>query len=205
MSWRTLTAAGALCVLTLTGCTGSGDASQQSAGTPSPSPVDLQQLDTDAMVIAREPFCGRLAPGTPARALGAEVDDVTEYGPGDTVEVVQGVTDVADEWSCSYGSADDITARAWLFAPPVTRARAQTLVEGARAEECTPAGVSFGTPSIGLVCEGESGTTASWRGLFGDAWLACSLRSPAGSTTTVAELRARASLWCADVATAASP
>ena len=91
--------------------------------------------------------------------------------------------------------------RAWVFAPPVTRSRATELVEDAAGREgCTRAATApaYGSPSVALVCPAGDRRWASFRGLYGDAWLACSLAAPASLTEQ--QLLDRAGRWCVAVA-----
>lgn len=193
-----------VCVAALAGCSESGASPDEVASTPDDGPTGLKAFDTGQLVVKRASFCEQIAEDAPARALGADVADTMAYSPGDTVEITAGVTDVADEWSCLFRTEDGTTtARAWLFAPPVTRARARALAESARGDSCSDiaTGAPFGAPSVAFVCTQDKQRTASWQGLFGDAWLACSLSS---KDLGRAELRSRASVWCVDVAQAAS-
>ena len=57
-------------------------------------------------------------------------------------------------------------------------------------------------PSVALICPAGDRRWASFRGLFGDAWLACSLSAPA--TLGDQELLDRAGRWCVAVAEAAA-
>ena len=203
MSTSSLVAAATASLVLLTGCHDSAD-SAGSSDRSSASPTGLDRMDTLALPVERAAFCGQLERGAPARALGGEVADATEYAPGDTVEVIEGEEAVSHEWSCTYASDAGVEARAWLFAPPITRDRGRALARDARVEGCRPVQqrVEFGRGSVGLVCDDLRGRTVSWRGLFGDAWLACSVRAP--RETRVVELADRTQLWCAEVARAAS-
>ena len=103
--------------------------------------------------------------------------------------------------AASSRAADGTTARAWVFAPPVTQKRARALAGGAsRGAGCRVAedAPSFGAPSVAVTCETPQRTTTSFHGLFGDAWLSCSL-SVAGD----GDLLERAGRWCVTVADAA--
>ena len=59
---------------------------------------------------------------------------------------------------------------------------------------------SFGRPSVGVVCRTDAGLRTSYRGLFGDAWLTCSLEGPLEREAAVA----RTGELCVAVAQAAS-
>ena len=87
----------------------------------------------------------------------------------------------------------------------MTRTRATDLVADAAGREgCTTAAPApaNGAPSVALVCPAGDRTWASFRGLFGDAWLSCSLAAPAQLGEK--ELLDRAGRWCVAVAQAAS-
>ena len=64
---------------------------------------------------------------------------------------------------------------------------------------------AYGEPSAGLVCTSTRGREVTFRGLFGDAWLVCSLRTAgvsAGESTNQAV--DRAGRWCVAAARAAA-
>ncbi|GAB2975860.1 hypothetical protein [Nocardioides montaniterrae] len=163
------------------------------AGTP------LRDFDTTTVAITRGEFCHRIPGAAVTAALGAAATSAHDYADGDRVTVAPGVKDVAHEYGCDLrkGKAE---ARAWVFAPPVTRARAAQLAE-AHARGCVvqKGAPAFGTPSVARLC--AHGHTATYAGLFGDAWLSCSLTVPTGPQG--AALLDRAGQWCVAVAKAA--
>ena len=194
--------------LLIVGCSGSDDGSGPAApaatvatdeGTP------LTDVDTTSLVVRRAPFCELLDPGAVARALGVpddEVPDVAAYGNGQRAQLTAKVKDVAHEYGCTW-TVGDSEARAWVFAPPVTRQRAVTLSKLARGEagcRTVPAD-RFGRPSLARTCRSDGAIETSFRGLFGDAWLTCTLQLPDGEQVELAD---RAGRWCAAVATAAA-
>ena len=76
--------------------------------------------------------------------------------------------------------------------------------ELARAKGCrvVDGAAAFGSPSLARVCDGsgpDRPAEASYRGLFGDAWLTCRLSAP--GATAEAEVTSRAEQWCVRVAT----
>jgi hypothetical protein len=170
---------------------------------PEPArPTPLAKLDTSAMVIPRIAFCDLVSDGAAADALGGEVAETDEWSAGDPVGSEGGRVDVASEFGCSWSAEDGSTARAWVFAVPVTQRLAEkALREGAEHKGCrTPSGPAFGSPSQVQVCTLDEGTTRiRHAGLFGDAWLSCELAS---SSEDTAVLRERADAWCGQVATA---
>ena len=111
--------------------------------------------------------------------------------------------DVGHEFGCEYVGADGTVARAWVFAPEVDADQAQRLVRSAaKAPGCEPAeGPAFGDPTLALTCTKDGIAQASYRGLFGDAWLVCEVVRPAGATWDVVD---RAGRWCVGVLEAAA-
>lgn len=166
--------------------------------------IDLADFDTTATVVQRAPFC-ELVPGEAvAAALGTDAE-ATAYGNGEESDALPG-GDVAHEYGCRFVTDDAAAgeARGWVFAPPVSSARARDLVAGAPTRRCKTQGdaPAYGTPSVAVVCASNDARTASFRGLFGDAWLTCSLTLPVG--VAEADLVARTGRWCVAVAQAAS-
>ncbi|MBB6626844.1 hypothetical protein H5V45_05875 [Nocardioides sp. KIGAM211] len=205
------TALTALLLLGATACT--DDAPKAPAAAPSDPATPLEDLDTGSLVIVRDAFCDRVSPAEVEAVLGAEVDTSTSYDNGQPAQLSDRVKDVAHEFGCTWTATDGTVGRAWVFAPPVTPARARLLVKAAPDEAgdgCTRAGdaADFGAPSVAVVCDGPKRHEASFHGLFGDAWLSCSLTLPAdgagaGSTDRQALLD-RTGTWCVDVAQAAA-
>lgn len=167
----------------------------------------LDQVDTRSLTVARASFCADVDPREAVAALGSEPVEVTGYDNGDEVTLADGLDDVAHEFGCQWQAADQSAARAWVFAPPVDRDRAERLVrEAGRTQECeSSATPAFGSPSVGLVCATDGGGTASYRGLFGDAWLTCELYlTPANGDVSPADLMDRTGAWCSAVARGAA-
>ena len=181
----------------------------ESPDSPAFSTTPLESFDTTTLAVARAGFCDDVDPRQVEAALGGEPADASAYDNGDEVTLADGVSDVAHEFGCTWTGADDTEARAWVFAPPVDQDRADRLArEAERAEGCesspTPA---YGAPSVGLVCRDADGVRASYRGLFGDAWLTCELATPEpapGTEADATELRERAGVWCVGIALAAT-
>ena len=71
------------------------------------------------------------------------------------------------------------------------------LREARRAPGCSPRPdeTGFGDPTLTDVCTTRSGTTATLRGLFGDAWLTCRLSVEDEPKGAVLE---RAQQWCVE-------
>jgi len=200
----------ALAVLTLAACSageptpgpapGSAPGSAQPSRTPAAQPTTLATYETDGVAVSRSPFCDRVSPTGIEHALGDAARSHRDYGNGDALRLPDGSRSIAHEYGCVWTGPGGVTARAWVFAPPVARDRAGDLVDGALTGPCQRAGAGdFGTPSVAARCPTEDGVEHSWRGLFGDAWLVCSVsgRGPSG------ELEERASEWCVAVLEAA--
>lgn len=167
----------------------------------SPPPPSLAEVDTASLVVARAGFCEAVPPEAVTDALGGEATRADAYGNGERAALADGVQDVAHEFGCVWSSAAG-SARAWVFAPPVSATDAVALRRAATREDgCRAIGgaAAFGEPGVALVCRADGGPVASYRGLFGDAWLACSVRG-----ADRADAEARADRWCAAVAVAAS-
>lgn len=165
----------------------------------------LADFDTTKAVVQRAPFCDLVPAAAVRKALGGQAT-LAAYDNGEQSDAFPG-GDVAHEYGCRFSPTDTTVAgeaRGWVFAPPVTTDAAQAMVAAATSPSCTalPAAPSYGTPSAGVLCAGEGVQTVSFRGLFGDAWLACSLSLPADVAQD--DLVDRAGRWCVAVAQAAS-
>ena len=165
--------------------------------------ITLADLDPASLAVRRDAFCAEVPPESVVAALGAEPEGERAHAPGDRVELAKGLRDVAHEHGCSW-TAGDAAARAWVFAPPVSPDQARAVARSARETDgCTPLPdtPSYGVASVGLACRTDRGLEVSWRGLFGDAWLTCTLRD---RDLPREELVDRADTWCATVASAAA-
>jgi len=136
-----------------------------------------------------------------AEAVGGEPESSTSYDNGERAKLDDGLRDVAHEFGCRW-ARPGTTARAWVFAPPVTARSAREVARSVREEPgCEPVADApdFGKPSSALVCATGKRREVSYRGLFGDTWLTCTLSSAAPR----AELVDRAGRWCVAVLEAA--
>lgn len=175
------------------------DAASEATSAQAPAPIDV---DLSNLPVPRTLDCPALD-GDPVReALGAPVALRRGYVSGDRVEVTPGVTDVVAEDGCVFRSprAD---ARVWVFSAPVGTAYARRLVREARGVQgcaARPDETGFGDPTLTDVCTTEEPrtTTATLRGLFGDAWLTCRLSVQDAPED---EVLGRAQRWCTEVAT----
>lgn len=196
---RRLAAVVATVAVLLGGCT-------EAPPEPAPQPKDpgtpLASYDTTAVAVDRAPFCDRVEPSAVEEALDRPAKQTKSYDNGDALTLPDGEKDVAHEYGCAW-VARRVTARAWVFAPPVTPGRARALVRTAVTTGGCPVqerGPAFGRPSVARVCRTPDLAEASYRGLFGDAWLSCSV-SLRGVDDL--DLLDRAGRWCVAVAEAA--
>jgi hypothetical protein len=202
---RATVAAAIACCVALAGCSGSSDSEPRPTTAPSEakeSGTTLEDVDTTALVVPRGPFCDRVDPAAATNALGEEPADVSAYRSGQRIKISDDVADVVHEFGCRW-TAGDKAAEAWVFAPPITRKRAAALARGVQGlSECLDhPGPDFGRPSASCASVDDDAVAISFQGLFGDAWLTCSLTLARGGQSEVDE---RASRWCAAVATGAA-
>lgn len=199
--------AAAALAMTLTGAVLAGCSGGATPPTP-PKPTPLASYDGTVAQVERLSFCSRIHDEAILDAVGSTVT-TAHYGNG---ERLPGSTDLAHEYGCVFTGREGV-ARSWVFVPPVTPARAAQLVATARRMPgCTalPA-AKFGSPAVGTLCHAGGRTTVTYGGLFGDAWLSCSLDAatpadqPAGTRATAEKaLISKAGIWCVRVATTAS-
>jgi hypothetical protein len=171
---------------------------------PSYASTPLADYDSTTVALTRAPFCDRLPAEAVSEALGGGKGRATTYANGQRAEVTTGVDDIAHEYGCRI-VGPHAELRAWVFAPPVTTGVARDLADAAaQRESCTQpaAAPAYGAPSVALICPAGNRRWASFRGLFGDAWLSCSLAAPA--SLSEADLLDRAGRWCVAVAEAAA-
>lgn len=174
----------------LAACDSEGDAPPEP---PSASATPLADYDTTGLGAVRGDFCAQVAPAAVEDALGGAPTASDSYGNGDRVRVGEDPADVVHEYGCTWTADDGTVARAWVFAPPVTAERAHALRAAAtHASGCSPVrhAPDYGSPSTAVRC----GDTTAFHGLFGDAWLSCSL-----DATDID----RVGRWCVAVAQAA--
>lgn len=183
---------------------------QEAEPVPPYTGTPLDEYDTSTVALARSGFCDRLSEDAVHAALavddsGAEADAATEvvsdsYNNGEQ-SAVTGRQDVMHEYGCTF-RAGKAAAAAWIFAPPVTEQQARRLIRTSSARGCRVVrdAPDFGSPSVALSCGDRP--TVSFRGLFGDAWLTCEVRS--ASTGDPDDQVDRAGRWCVAVARAAT-
>lgn len=162
----------------------------------------LESYDTGGVDVVRGPFCDRVSPTGVEHALGGVPADSESWENGDRERLPDGTRDRVQEYGCRWTAADGSQASAWVFAPPVPPALARTLtrdvVRDAYGATCRPTleAADFGAPSATATCTLDSGNSLIERaGLFGDAWLTCTVSAPGDPV----DLPARASEWCVQV------
>jgi hypothetical protein len=166
------------------------------------APTPLASYDGTGAAVQRISFCTRI----PTDAVAAAVDE-----PGATRHYANGeqapdTGDIAHEYGCIFDGETGLTAKAWVFAPPVTPDDAKRLAaEAGKVRGCRPLDPhEFGSPALGTLCRNRTETTVTYRGLFGDAWLSCSITAPAAAKPVDKALTDRAGAWCVQVATTAA-
>ena len=172
---------------------------------PAPTPFTTTPLtgyDTSGVVVQRGAFCAGVDERQVSAAVGSAATDATSWQNGDPVDVGNGAQDLGHEFGCRWTGADGTVAQAWVFAPPVGADQARQLVRSAaKGPGCQiGSGPAFGSPTLALTCTKDGVVQASYRGLFGDAWLVCEVARPAGATWDAVD---RAGRWCVGVLRAA--
>lgn len=177
---------------------------------PSPAPPPslanrAGRVDITGLTVPRTALCSVLDQKAVTAALDGPVEDTAHYDNGDEVEVSPGYSDIVHEYGCSFTGRDGTTAKVWVFARPVARHEARTLVRRARrGRDCAfpAAGRDFGTPGLTSVCEvaGQEQTRARLEGLFGDSWVGCEISQPDDrAPERPKDLVRRAERWCTGV------
>lgn len=193
------------CVLALGllgACTSSPETPQEESYEATP----VTEFDASGVTLERTDFCDDFSEDAVQYTVG-KVASTRHYGNGDPVQLTEGVKDVSHEFNCTFVGKSGITARAWVFVPRVTAQRADELVAAAgQAEGCSLVeGRGFGTPSTGRFCTTDDGVEASYRGLFVDTWLTCSVsRNGKQNGADREKMLREAGEWCVAAAEAAS-
>jgi hypothetical protein len=184
-------------VLLLGGCSLVGGSPEEE---PDAVPTTLTSSDAREAAVVRGPFCDRLSPTGVEHALGAVPEDGDQWENGDRVRLPDGTRDRVHEFGCRWTGEDGSVATAYLFVPPVTPRQARSLARDSVGAGCsTFAAQGFGRPNVATRCVDDASTELTYRGLFGDAWVVCSLQTPGDP----ASLPTRASAWCVEVLEAA--
>ena len=207
---RTLAGLAGAGLLALSGCS----SDTPTAAPTSAAPTPIAQLRTGTMAIPRINFCELVPESAVDDALGTKKWLVRSSGNGDRASLsgpastptpnpattAAPATDVLAEHLCSWmPPTGGVQARAWTFAPPVTRTLATQVVAEARTERgcrVTP-GPRFGNPTLTQVCRTSDGVRVRHAGLFADTWFSCEVMDASADAAVV---RARADEWCVQVA-----
>jgi len=185
----------------LAGC--GGDDDPVVTGTVTSTPIG--KLDTREMKVVRVEFCDLVPKQAIKRALAGGASAASSWKNGDRVPGTK-AGDVGHEVGCAWKGAQGRTARAWVFARPVSTTFAGSLVKSAADQPgCRVVkGPKFGKPSVAQLCSlaaaGVQGgiTRVRYAGLFADTWLACEVTGPRAKK---ADVKKRAGSWCVNVAT----
>jgi len=175
------------------------------AAAPSASATPISELQSSQMTVVRVEFCDLVDRAAIRRALAGAATSASSWTNGDPVPGA-GSGDIGHEVGCAWKGPKGRTARAWVFARPVSPSFARSLVAAAAdATGCrVVAGPAFGKPTVAQICtltgSGANGGTTRVRyaGLFTDTWLTCEVTGPLGER---AQAKARAGTWCVSVAT----
>ncbi len=186
------------------GCTGDGEpAAQPSASAEAATP--LADYETAGLAVTRTSPCPALPERAVTEALGGEVTGGTAYADGEQAALAPGVRAVPQEAGCVFRGEQRAAARAWTFTPPISPGRAKAVARQLRREQgCTPVedAPAFGDPGLGRTCERGPRVVGSYGGLFGDAWLGCSVAVPkaqARGEQGRRDLVRRTGAWCVQV------
>jgi hypothetical protein len=180
----------------VTGC------SEDEKAAPDPAPTPIASLNTVEMELPRIEFCQLVSDSAVEDAIGGKPTSDSSYGNGEEVEVTGAGNDVVHEIGCSWTGDKGSTARAWVFARPVSPDFARSVIaSGKKTEGCrTIAGPPYGKPAVTQLCRLAGGEQRlRHAGLFGQTWLTCDL---AATEVDQADLRDRADAWCSEVANA---
>lgn len=195
-----LAAIGATALLVGTGVWLTAEPEADPAREPGYRPAALADHDTGSVALVRGPFCDLLADGAVEHAVDGDPGTPTTWTDGDELPDVG----VVHEYGCRWTAGGGAEASAWVLSPPVTEQRADRLADAAGREgECRTRSdaPAYGAPSVALLCTAERSHRASYRGLFGDTWLTCTLALP--SRVPERQLLERTGAWCVAVAEAA--
>ncbi len=164
----------------LSGCEGTPKAdptTTPAAPTPTTTPLSTYASPAD-VTVSRSLFCDRVSPTAIEHAIGGPAEESRKWVNGEATPT----GDQGREYGCSWTTAAGGHAAAWVFAPPITRARAVTLAKSGPGMKCerSKSPLPFGDPMSSYTCHLNTGEQMTQlAGLFGDAWLTCSAPSEA--------------------------
>ena len=164
-------------LVALGGCDGTPSAHPTTtAPTPTTTPLSAYSTPIEA-TVSRSLFCDRVSPTAIEHAIGGPPESSTSWVNVDKTPTGQ----IGREYGCAWGTAAG-HASAWVFAPPITRARATALAKLGPGMKCerSKSPLEFGDPMSSYVCRLNTGKhITQLAGLFGDAWLTCQAPSEA--------------------------
>ncbi len=201
-------AAAVLAVLAVVVLAGCSQDDEDPVSPPAADPTPLAEYDASTLSLSRQSPCPGLTTQAAAPTLGGEVT-TQGYGSGERARLSAVVRDVAQEEGCVFRGEEAATGRAWVFTPPVPVSRAQGFVRTlAREQNCrrVQGAAAFGDPGVGRICERGKRAVGSYGGLFGEAWLGCSVQVPRAAARGEQgreELVRRTGEWCVQVLEAA--
>jgi hypothetical protein len=182
-------------LIALGGCEGT-PAADPTTPAPTPTTTPLSSYSTPIRAtVSRSLFCDRVSPTAIEHAIGGPAEQSTKWVNGDPTPT----GDKGREYGCSWstaGSSGGGHASAWVFAPPITRARATALAKMGPGMKCERSNspLEFGDPGSSYVCRLNTGEQVTQlAGLFGDAWLTCQAPSDAADEFCGAILAAASS------------
>lgn len=165
-------------LVALGGCDDTPSADPTTAApTPTTTPLSSYATPIEA-TVSRSLFCDRVSPTAIEHAIGGPAEESHTWVNGDATPT----GDKGHEYGCSWSTSDGGHASAWVFAPPITHARATALVKEQPGGTCerSKSSLPFGDPMSSYACgSGTGDQTTQLAGLFGDAWLTCEAPSEA--------------------------
>ncbi|MFZ2504089.1 MAG: hypothetical protein WAW88_15630 [Nocardioides sp.] len=193
-------------LVALAGCSALGGSTAGDPTPPAPTSVALEGFDTSSIRVERADFCDEIPGASVERALDGKVTGEGHYSSGVPAEMESDLVDISHEFGCRFKGPLGAEARAWVFAPPVDAARAAGLVAELKgADGCVPLppAPAYGNPTVAVACGTTGQPSIVMAGLFGDAWLTCSLRRASASDWDGPRLFDEAGRWCVAVVQAA--
>ena len=194
-----------LLVTALVGLAGSGcgsDDPETTASDPASSSTTASTEPSDQAsptpTGARADFCAQIPAAKVRSAIDGESVYDESWQPGQPADLVGGAHENGAEYGFTWTAKDGTTVTAWMFARPVTAAEAAQLVRKDGPGCARRQAPQYGDPSSTVQCINDDDTVTRSQGLFGDAWIGCSLQTPG-----ILKDLDRANAWCATVRGAA--
>ena len=154
-----------------------------------PAPTTLETYDADGVAVSRAPFCDRVSPTGIEHALGPAAASHRELrqrrpDPAARRHPRPSPTSTAASGRPRTGRRPGMGVRP-AGEPGPGRAPGRRGAVGAAAR--ARGRDSSGRPSVAARCRTDEGVERSWRGLFGDAWLVCTLAGRAAPPDATAQ------------------